>query len=115
MRVCIPCLSPGGPEGILSPSFRDAEILDYYECSDDGSCEHTAQMRTCGGASCVDPLEAVIRRHVEVVAVRSISRSDSWALGKAGVAVLICGESAADCLSMVSSRNTDADRANAHD
>ncbi len=49
-------------------------MLDYYEVRADGGFAQIAQTRNCIGA-CIDPVEAIMRRGVEKVVVRSIGPS----------------------------------------
>jgi predicted Fe-Mo cluster-binding NifX family protein len=46
-------------------------------------------MRNCGGAACIDPVEAIVGRKVEVVVVTDISPSSLMRFNNAGVKVLV--------------------------
>lgn len=88
MKVCIPCAEPGGPEAAIESAFEETDILDYYELHGDGGFEHVAQMRNCGGAACIDPVDAIVGRGVEAVVVSDISAANLMRLLAAGVDVL---------------------------
>lgn len=104
MRICIPCVLPGGPEGALAPSFEAMEVLDYYEPDEAGCYEHTLQTFTCGGASCAEPVEAIIRRGTDVLLVAGIRPYTAARLKAAGVRVLHArSRSVADGLRDISS------------
>ena len=87
MKICIPSQSPGGPDAIVSTSFEEAELLDYYEIHEDGNFDHTAQMRLCD-SGCSDPVEAIARRGTEAIVVASISPGKYGRFGRAGVMML---------------------------
>lgn len=87
VRVCIPCAEPGGPDSAIESSFEEAPILDYYDLHPDGMFEHTAHTRNCGGASCVDPVDAITGRRTESVVVTDISAPNLMRLKNAGVKV----------------------------
>ncbi len=72
MRVCIPTVSPGGPDAGLPDHFDLMETIDYYDLREDGGFDHVAETRYCGGG-CYDIVEAMIRRDVKALVVRSIS------------------------------------------
>jgi len=72
MRVCIPTVSPGGPDASLPDHFDLMETIDYYDLDEDGHFEHTAETRYCGGG-CYDIVEAMVRRDVKALVVRSMS------------------------------------------
>ncbi|MCU0859601.1 MAG: hypothetical protein MUE55_03345 [Thermoplasmata archaeon] len=88
MKVCIPCTAPGGPETVIATPFEETDFLDYYEVHPDGRFEHLAQMRNCGGGTCVDPVEAIIHRGVDKVVVTSLTPSSLLRFHNAGVEVL---------------------------
>jgi len=87
MRVCIPSLDPGGPDGVSATSFEETEVFDFYDVHPDGNFERFAQTRpcTCWGP---DQAEAVSRRGVEAIIVRGISPSALLKFSAAGVRVL---------------------------
>ncbi len=87
MRICIPSLDPGGPEGKAAPSFENTEVFDFYEMRSDGSYERFAQTRPC---MCWGPdqAEAIYRRGVEAIIVGDISPSALLKFKSAGVKVL---------------------------
>jgi predicted Fe-Mo cluster-binding NifX family protein len=87
VRVCIPCAEPGGPDSAIESPFEEAPILDYYDLNTDGMFEHTARMRNCEGASCIDPVDAITGRRTEAVVVTDISSSNLMRLKNAGVKV----------------------------
>lgn len=89
MKVCIPCESPGGPDAAIATPFEETGVLDYYEVHPDGMFEHTAQIRNCGPATCVDPVDAIVGRKVETVIVISLSPSSLMRLHNEGVRVLV--------------------------
>lgn len=86
MRVCIPCSYPGGLDGVITAPFEECDLLEYFETTSDGRIEHTAQTRNCL-AGCVDPVEAIVRRGVESMAVISISPASLMRLRNQGVRV----------------------------
>lgn len=88
MKVCIPCAEPGGPEAAIESAFEATDILDYYDVGEDGRFEHTAHMRNCGGAACIDPVDAIVGRKVDAVVVTDISGSNLTRFINAGVKVL---------------------------
>jgi len=87
LRICIPCQHPGGADAVLSASFEESELLDYYEVFKDGRFEHIAQTRPCAGG-CADPVEAIIRRGVKAVLVVDIGPDPLLRLSNAGVKIL---------------------------
>jgi len=87
MRVCVPCSEPGGPDSPIVEGFEGAEITDYYELLPEGRWEHIASTRSCGGGMCVDPVDAMIGRKTEIVAVLSISLSTLTRLATADIKV----------------------------
>lgn len=89
VKVCIPCAEPGGPDAAIESPFEETDILDYYDLRQDGMFEHTAHMRNCGGAACIDPVEAIVGRKSEAVVVTGISQSNLMRLKNAGVKVLV--------------------------
>lgn len=88
MKVCIPCTAPGGPGAVIATPFEETDFLDYYEVHPDGRFEHLAQMRNCGGGTCVDPVEAIIHRGVDKVVVTTLSPSSLLRFHTAGIEVL---------------------------
>ena len=92
MRVCIPSPYPGGPDTPITKPFEQADMLDYYELSSAGSFEQIAQTRNCIGA-CIDPVEAIMRRGVEIVIVAGISDSYLMRFKTAGVRVFMASSS----------------------
>lgn len=87
MRVCIPSLDPGGPDGVAAPSFENTEVFDFYEKQSDGSFVRFAQTRPC---LCWGPdqAEAIYRRGVEAIIIGGISPSALLRFKSAGVKVL---------------------------
>ena len=87
MRVCIPAMDPGGPDGIAAPSFEETETFDFYDFLPDGSFEMTAQTRPC---ACWGPdqAEAVSRRGIDAVIVGGISPNALLRFRSASVRVL---------------------------
>jgi predicted Fe-Mo cluster-binding NifX family protein len=86
VRICIPSLDPGGPDGIAAPSFENTEVFDFYEMQPDGTFERIAQTRPC---MCWGPdqAEAIYRRGVEAIIVAGISPSALLKFKSAGVKV----------------------------
>jgi len=86
MRVCIPSLDPGGPDGVAA-SFEETEVFDFYEVQPDGNFERLAQTRPC---ACWGPdqAEAVARRGIEAIIVGGISPSALLKFSAEGVRVL---------------------------
>jgi predicted Fe-Mo cluster-binding NifX family protein len=82
---------------MVSESFEDAELLDYYEVDSDGRFDLQAQMRSCSGG-CSDPVEAVARRNVNVIIVRAIAPHSLMRFWNAGVRVLKADNSPARIL-----------------
>lgn len=74
MRVCIPTTAPGGLDSSPPKHFDLMEVIDYYDLEDDGSFEHTAETRYCGGG-CFDVVEAMVRRETKALVVNNISPS----------------------------------------
>jgi len=89
VKVCIPCESPGGPDGAIATPFEETGVLDYYDVHPDGMFELTAQMRNCGESTCIDPVDAIVARKVEVVIVTSLSPSALTRFHNEGVKVLV--------------------------
>lgn len=89
MKVCIPCAEPGGPDSAIESAFEKTDILDYYEIHEDGRFEHTAHMRNCGGAACIDPVDAIVLRGVEVVVVTDISAPNLMRFKDSRVKVMV--------------------------
>jgi predicted Fe-Mo cluster-binding NifX family protein len=87
VRICIPCQSPGGPEGAVTAPLEESEVLDYYELDSDGSFEQVAQTRQCAGA-CSDAVEGVTRRDVKTIIVAGISPNSLLKFKNAGIRVL---------------------------
>jgi len=87
VRICIPCQSPGGPEGAVTAPLEESEVLDYYEVYGDGSFEHVAQTRQCAGA-CSGAVEGIARRDVKTIIVAGISPSSLLKFKNAGIRVL---------------------------
>jgi predicted Fe-Mo cluster-binding NifX family protein len=87
MRVCIPSLDPGGPDGVAAASFEETEVFDFYDVHPDGNFERFAQTRPC---ACWGPdqAEAVSRRGIEAIIVEGISPSALLKFSTAGVRVL---------------------------
>ena len=92
MKVCVPCNSPGGPDAVMASPFEETDLLDYYELLPDGRFEHTAQMRNCGGATCVDPIDAISSRGVEKVVVTGLTPTSLLRLHNAGVKVYLADD-----------------------
>jgi len=95
MRICIPSPYPGGPPTPVTATFEEAAMLDYYEVEQDGSYSQIAQTRNCIGA-CIDPVEAIMRRGVERVVVRSIGPSYLMRFRNAGVRVFLANSEEVD-------------------
>ncbi len=89
VKVCIPCESPGGPDAAIASPLEETSVLDYYDVKPDGMFEHVSQARNCGPATCVDPVDAIIGRKVDVVIVTSLSPSSLMRLHNEGVKVLV--------------------------
>jgi predicted Fe-Mo cluster-binding NifX family protein len=89
MKVCIPCAEPGGPDSAIESAFEETDILDYYEVDEDGRFVHTAHMRNCGGAACIDPVDAIVGRGVDVVIVTDITPANLMRFKNAAVRVLV--------------------------
>ena len=85
MRICIPCVFPGGPTAQVE-AFENAEMLDYYEIGPDGSMDLMAQTRSCQGG-CSDPVETVTRRGVDAVIVAGLSPNSLMRFNNAQVKV----------------------------
>jgi predicted Fe-Mo cluster-binding NifX family protein len=87
MRVCIPSLDPGGPDGIAAQSFDEAQVFDFYEVHRDGNFEMVAQSRPC---NCWGPdqAEAVSRRGIQAIIVSRITPNALLKFKLAGVKVL---------------------------
>lgn len=87
MRVCIPSLDPGGPDGVAAASFEETDVFDFYEVYEDGDFERVAQTRPC---ACWGPdqAEAISRRSIEAIVVSSMSSSALLKFRVAGVRVL---------------------------
>jgi len=87
MRVCVPSLDPGGPDGVAAASFEDSEVFDFYDIRPDGNFESVAQTRPC---MCWGPdqAEAVSRRGIDAIIVGGISPSALLKFISAGVRVL---------------------------
>jgi len=87
VRICIPCQSPGGPEGAITAPLEESEVLDYYEVDSDGSFAQIAQTRQCAGA-CSDAVEGIARRDVKTIIVAGISPNSLLKFKNAGIRVL---------------------------
>jgi predicted Fe-Mo cluster-binding NifX family protein len=87
MRVCVPSLDPGGPDGVAAASFEETEVFDFYDVHPDGNFERFAQASPC---ACWGPdqAEAVSRRGIEAIIVEGISPSALLKFSTAGVRVL---------------------------
>jgi len=87
MRVCIPSLDPGGPNGQAAPSFEDTEVFDFFEVHADGSLDYVAQTRPC---VCWGPnqAEAIARRGIEAIVVGGISSGAYLMFKSMGVRIL---------------------------
>lgn len=72
MRICIPCIYPGGSDGVASTSFEEADVFDFYDVKENGEFEQVAQSRVCmcWGA---DQAEAIARRGIDAIIVATIS------------------------------------------
>jgi len=92
MKVCVPCNSPGGPDAVIASSFEETDLLDYYELLPDGRFEHTAQMRNCGDAACVNPVDAIASRGVAKIVVTGLTPTSLMRLHNAGVKVYLAGD-----------------------
>jgi len=92
MRVCIPTLSPGGPDAVLPDHFDLMDVIDYYDLEDDGGFDHVAETRYCGGG-CFDIVEAITRRGVNALVLKSISPGTFRRFTSAGVKVYFAGTS----------------------
>ena len=90
MRVCIPTVSPGGPDASLPDHFDLMETIDYYDLDEDGQFEHVTETRYCGGG-CYDIVEAMVRRGVKALIVRSISPYTLWRSASSDVGVFFAG------------------------
>lgn len=97
MICCIPCLSPGGPDAIIAPSFEESELLDYFDIREDGAFEQIAQTRPCIGG-CSDPVEAVARRGADAVIVLGISPHSLMRFSSFAVRVLKADQTSARAL-----------------
>ena len=86
MRVCIPSIDPGGPDGVAAASFEDAEVFDFYDGRPDGNFERVAQTRPC---MCWGPdqAEAISRRSVDAILVACISPNSLLKFATSGVKV----------------------------
>jgi predicted Fe-Mo cluster-binding NifX family protein len=89
VKVCIPCESPGGPDAAIATPFEETGVLDYYDVHPDGMFEHSSQMRICGVAACIDPVDAIVGRKVDAVIVISLSPSSLMKLHNGGIRVLV--------------------------
>jgi predicted Fe-Mo cluster-binding NifX family protein len=87
MRVCVPSLDPGGPDGVAAASFEEADVFDFYDVQPDGNFERVAQTRpcTCWGP---DQAEALSRRGIDALIIAGISPSALLKFTAAGVRVL---------------------------
>jgi predicted Fe-Mo cluster-binding NifX family protein len=85
--ICIPTRFPGGPDSVISESFEDAELFDFYEVHPDGNFEHTVQSRPC---ACWGPdqVEAVARRGIDAIIVAGMSSSALMRFRASGVRIL---------------------------
>ena len=92
MKVCIPCTYPGGPDSVIATRFENTDLLDYYDIDADGRFEHTAQMRNCGGATCVDPIDAITRRGVDAVIITGLSPDSLMRFHHGSVKVLMTAD-----------------------
>jgi predicted Fe-Mo cluster-binding NifX family protein len=92
MRVCIPTVAPGGPDAVIPAHFDLMETVDFYDLRADGSFDHAAETRYCGGG-CFDVVEAITKRGVEALVLRSISPSTLGRFRRAGVKVYFAGDS----------------------
>ena len=93
MRVCIPTVSPGGPDARVPEHFDLMEIVDYYDLRDNGDFDHVTVTSYCGGG-CFDIVEAITRRGTEALVLKSISPSTHRRFTSAGVKVYFAGSSA---------------------
>ncbi|OGS57052.1 MAG: hypothetical protein A3K60_08180 [Euryarchaeota archaeon RBG_19FT_COMBO_56_21] len=83
-------MSPGGPDAALPEHFDLMETVDYYELHQGGHFEHTAETRYCGGG-CYDIVEAMIRRDVEALVLKSVSPYTLRKFTSSGVRVYFAG------------------------
>ncbi|MBE0517821.1 MAG: NifB/NifX family molybdenum-iron cluster-binding protein [Thermoplasmata archaeon] len=92
MKVCIPCTDPGGPDSVIATRFEETDLLDHYDVDADGRFEHTAQIRNCGGATCVDPIDAIIGRGVDAVIITGLTPDSLMRFHQGSVRVLMTAD-----------------------
>lgn len=93
--ICVPSELPGGLEAILSDSLEDSDIYNFVEIDKESKpliISLASQRYSCHSVSCLDPVEAIVKKGASVLIVKAIGPDYLLRFLESPVRVLISNE-----------------------